>query len=83
MLKGFTMHDIIKVEERIFAEDDRLAKENRDYFKKRGIYVVNLVSSPGSGKTSLIEKTLEHIGNTIKVAVIEGDIQTELRMWGT
>lgn len=77
MLKGVAMHDVIKIEERIFAENDRLAKENRDYFKKKGIYVVNLVSSPGSGKTSLIEKTLEHIGNTIKMAVIEGDIQTD------
>ena len=52
------MHEIL-IEEKVFARNDAIAKENREYFKKRGIFVMNLVSSPGSGKTSLIEKTLE------------------------
>lgn len=70
------MHEIL-IEEKLFAKNDAIAKENRAYFKNRGIFVVNLVSSPGSGKTSLIEKTLEQTGNSFKVAVIEGDIQTD------
>jgi hydrogenase nickel incorporation protein HypB len=70
------MHEIL-IEEKLFAKNDAIAKENRAYFKSRGIFVVNLVSSPGSGKTSLIEKTLEQAGNSFKVAVIEGDIQTD------
>ncbi len=70
------MHEIL-IEEKLFAKNDAIAKENRAYFKNRGIFVVNLVSSPGSGKTSLIEKTLEQAGNSFKVAVIEGDIQTD------
>ncbi len=70
------MHDIL-VEESVFAENDRLAAENRDYFNKRGIFVINLVSSPGSGKTSLIEKTLESMAGSLGTAVIEGDIQTD------
>ena len=70
------MHEIL-IEEKLFAKNDSIAKENREYFKNKGIFVVNLVSSPGSGKTSLIEKTLEQAGNSFKVAVIEGDIQTD------
>ena len=70
------MHEIL-IEEKVFAKNDKIARENREYFKKRGIFVMNLVSSPGSGKTSLIEKTLEQAGNSFKVAVIEGDIQTD------
>lgn len=69
------MHDIL-IEESVFAENDRLAEQNRRYFKDRGIFVVNLVSSPGSGKTSLIEKTLESMEGC-PAAVIEGDIQTD------
>ncbi len=70
------MHDIL-IEESVFAENDRLAQKNRDYFKKRGLFVVNLVSSPGSGKTSLIEQTLERLYNDVKIAVVEGDIETD------
>jgi hydrogenase nickel incorporation protein HypB len=70
------MHEIV-IEENLFAKNDAIAKENREYFKRKGIFVVNLVSSPGSGKTTLIEKTLEQTGHSFNVAVIEGDIQTD------
>ena len=44
----------------------------------RGIFAVNLVSSPGAGKTTLVERTLEPLAGTLPVAVIEGDVQTDL-----
>lgn len=69
------MHDIL-VEESVFAENDRLAAKNREYFKGRNIFVLNLVSSPGAGKTSLLERTLEVLKD-VRVAVIEGDLATD------
>lgn len=71
------MHDIL-IKEDILARNDELAGEVRRELKSRRIFSINMVSSPGSGKTSLIEKTLERIKDRISVAVIEGDIQTDL-----
>jgi hydrogenase nickel incorporation protein HypB len=61
----------------VLEKDDELAALNRKDFLQRGIFVVNLVSSPGSGKTSILERTLENLKNRIRVAVIEGDVQTD------
>ena len=47
-------------------------------FSLKNIFAINLVSSPGSGKTSLVERTLSHLKNKIKIVVIEGDVQTDL-----
>lgn len=66
----------IKVMKNILGENDKLAEENRKLFNEKKILVVNLMGSPGSGKTSLLEKTLEKISKKIKVAVIEGDLFT-------
>ncbi len=52
--------------------------ENRKLLKERGIFSINMVSSPGSGKTTIIEKTIEFLKDRNKLAVIEGDIQTDL-----
>lgn len=70
------MHDI-SINEKVFARNDAIAQGNREYFNKKGLFVVNLVSSPGSGKTRLIEKTLDALSGEIKCAVIVGDIQTD------
>lgn len=69
--------DSIKLEKKILSRNDRLAAEMRELFQSRGIAVMNMVSSPGSGKTSLLEMTLADLAGDMKVAVIEGDIQTE------
>jgi len=72
------MHDIL-IEEKILAENDRLAARNREFFRRRGITAINIISSPGAGKTSLIEKTaprLERAG--LRCAVIEGDLATDI-----
>lgn len=66
----------IKVMKNILGENDRIAAENRKFFAEKNICVMNLMGSPGSGKTSLLEKTLEKISAKINVAVIEGDLFT-------
>ena len=69
---------VITIERKVLEKNDELARQNRELFERDGIFVINLVSSPGSGKTSLLEKTLEHLKGKIRVAVIEGDVQTDL-----
>ena len=66
----------IQVMKNILGENDRIAEENRKFFGEKKILVVNLMGSPGSGKTSLLEKTLEKLADKIKIAVIEGDLFT-------
>ena len=66
----------IKVMKNILGENDKIAAENRQLFAEKKILVVNLMGSPGGGKTSLLEKTLDKIAEKINVAVIEGDLFT-------
>lgn len=67
----------ISVTQKVLSENDKIAEQIRDNLKERGIKSLNLVSSPGSGKTSLLEKTISAIGNRIRLALIVGDVQTE------
>ncbi len=67
---------IIDVEQDILQQNQLLAERNRGYFLGKNIFAVNLVSSPGSGKTSLLEKTLSDNKDRMKFYVIEGDQQT-------
>lgn len=67
----------ISIEEDVLAKNNRLAAFNRALFKDKGILVLNLVSSPGSGKTSLLERTLRDLSGRYRCAVIEGDQQTD------
>jgi len=65
----------IKVVSKILEANDRIAAENRRSFSEKGIFVVNLMSSPGAGKTTILERTVERlIRDGIRVGVIEGDI---------
>ena len=66
----------VKVMKNILGENDKIAEENRKLFAEKKIFVVNLMGSPGSGKTSLLEKTLSALAEKISVAVIEGDLFT-------
>lgn len=63
----------VKVVTQILEANDRIAEENRKIFDKSGVYVINIMSAPGAGKTSLIEKTIKETAK-IKIGVIEGDI---------
>jgi hydrogenase nickel incorporation protein HypB len=69
---------VITIERKVLEKNDAIAQQNRELFARHGVVALNLVSSPGAGKTSLLEKTLEHLHGTIPVAVIEGDVQTDL-----
>lgn len=66
------------IERKVLQKNDEVADENRLFFKENGILALNLVSSPGSGKTSLLEQTLEKIKDRVKTAVVVGDVQTDL-----
>ncbi|NLI31275.1 MAG: hydrogenase nickel incorporation protein HypB [Deltaproteobacteria bacterium] len=66
----------VPVVRNILQANERLAAANRKRLEDAGIYAVNLMSSPGAGKTSLLERTIEHLGGRIRMAVIEGDLQT-------
>jgi hydrogenase nickel incorporation protein HypB len=69
---------VITIERKVLEKNDAIAQQNRELFARHGVLALNLVSSPGAGKTSLLEKTLEHLRGTLPVAVIEGDVQTDL-----
>lgn len=65
------------VEKKVLSENDRLAAALRQRYRDEGILCVNLISSPGSGKTMLLEKTLAAFPNGAPVAVLTGDLQTD------
>jgi hydrogenase nickel incorporation protein HypB len=67
---------LVKLEQDILAKNNAYAAQNRDWLAERGIFALNLVSSPGSGKTSLLVKTIEALHDKLNIAVIEGDQQT-------
>ena len=61
----------------LLHENDHTAAHNREHFDRHSVLVVNLMSSPGAGKTSLLEATIEALDGELKMAVIEGDLETE------
>jgi hydrogenase nickel incorporation protein HypB len=69
---------IVTIERKVLEKNDQIAERNRRFFRDRGIFVLNLVSSPGAGKTSILEKTFERLRDGCRMAVIEGDVQTDL-----
>jgi len=73
---GTTSARLVQVERDILASNDAHAAENRRRFDEQGIFALNLVSSPGSGKTSLLCRTIEMLQSRLPLAVIEGDQQT-------
>ena len=66
----------IEVREKVMAKNDELAGEVRRRLERHGIPAFNLVSSPGAGKTLLLERTLDALGDRIRMAVMTGDVQT-------
>lgn len=67
----------ISVEVDILAKNNLFAAENRRLFREKGVFALNLVSSPGSGKTTILEQTLRDMSGKLRCAVIEGDQQTD------
>jgi len=67
----------ITVLKNLLAENDYQAAHNRQHFDQQSILAINLMSSPGAGKTALLEATIEALGDEFSIAVIEGDLETE------
>ena len=67
----------VEVEKKVLNENQILAEQLRERYRRQGILCVNLISAPGSGKTLLLEKTLERMDQATRVAVLTGDLQTE------
>jgi hydrogenase nickel incorporation protein HypB len=66
----------VKVVRRVLAVNERMAEQNRRRFAEKGVFVINVMSSPGSGKTTTLQKTLERLMPEVKAAVIVGDVST-------
>lgn len=69
------MHKI-DVSANVLQVNEKIALENKEIFKKWEVFVVNLMSAPGAGKTSVLEETIKRLKNNFSIAVIEGDLQT-------
>jgi hydrogenase nickel incorporation protein HypB len=72
------MSNRIPVVENILSANERIANQNRQLLEAAGVFSINMMASPGAGKTSLIEKTVSRLGTQTKIAVIDGDIATSL-----
>ncbi len=68
---------LIEVRQSLLAKNDRLAERNRGFFQARGLFVLNVLSSPGSGKTTFLQQTLKSLNGQLKAAVIVGDLATD------
>lgn len=81
MRKGVNLMDkvrVIEVKQSVFAHNDQDAAELRAQLKEKGIYLMNLMSAPGSGKTTTLTKLINSIKDEIKVAVMEADIDSDV-----
>lgn len=67
----------VEVLSHLLSENDHQATHNREHFDRHGALALNLMSSPGAGKTSLLEATIEALAGELSIAVIEGDLETE------
>ena len=73
---GMSQSRMVQIEQDILSKNNGFALANRRCFDERGIFALNLVSSPGSGKTSLLVKTIERLKGKLTISVVEGDQQT-------
>ena len=71
------MANLITIEQKILKKNADIALENRRELDRHGVLAVGLVSAPGSGKTSLLERTLDALRADLRLAVVEGDVQTD------
>lgn len=70
-------NESIEVLQNLLSANDHQAKHNREHFNSNQVLAINLMSSPGAGKTALLEKTIEQMKSDYQIAVIEGDLETE------
>ncbi len=70
-------NESVEVLKGLLDANDHQAAHNREHFERHNVLAVNLMSSPGAGKTALLEASIEALGGALKVAVVEGDLETE------
>ena len=68
---------VITVERKILQKNDEIAAELRQMFKANNLTTFNLLSSPGSGKTTILERTIDMLKEKVRIGVVEGDVQTD------
>jgi hydrogenase nickel incorporation protein HypB len=71
-------HPKTSVAERVFDANEALAQANREKFDHAGTFAINMMSSPGAGKTTILERTFERLSGELRFGVLEGDVQTTL-----
>jgi hydrogenase nickel incorporation protein HypB len=71
------LHETVTVLQGLLDANDHQAEHNREHFNEHRVKAINLMSSPGAGKTALLEATIEALGGKYRIAVIEGDLETE------
>ena len=72
------MYEIFETKERISADNDREAEKNRAYLKEKKVFLVNLMASPGAGKTTTLVRTINAIKDDYRVAVMEADVDSDV-----
>lgn len=73
-----TLHgESVEVLQSLLQANDQRAHHNREHFDRHGVLAINLMSSPGAGKTALLEATIDRLGSDFRLAVVEGDLETE------
>jgi hydrogenase nickel incorporation protein HypB len=72
-----TDRQVVSVLEGLLADNDHRAAHNRGHFDEYGVLAVNLMSSPGAGKTALLEATIDVLRDRYRIAVVEGDLETD------
>jgi len=69
---------IVTIERKVLEKNDALAASNRQMFARHRLLALNIVSSPGAGKTTLLEATIDRLKHHVRIAVVEGDVQTDI-----
>lgn len=69
---------VLEIKQSVFADNDRQADEMRREFKKKKVFLLNLMSSPGSGKTTTLSRTIEALRDEMKIGVMEADIDSDV-----
>jgi hydrogenase nickel incorporation protein HypB len=67
----------VSLSQKILSRNEECAQKNREFFKKHKILCLNVISSPGAGKTSLLVRTIQDLKDRMKIGVIEGDLETD------
>ena len=69
---------IIEIKQRVFADNDRQADQLRAELKEKGVFLLNLMSSPGAGKTTTLTRTIEALKDSLRIGVMEADIDSDV-----